>query len=267
MIQNQLLASRHFSAKSPVETAGVYVVLPAWNEAAALPAMLAEFDRVFRLHGRQYHVTVVDDGSTDETAEIAKQASFEYPLSLIQHPRNLGLAAAMRTGLTAAAKIAGERDVILTMDADNTHPIGLAPRMLTMISEGHDIVVASRFRPGARVVGVTWFRRFTARMASVLFRIVFPIKGIRDYTCGYRAYRASAIRAALDVYGDKLISEQGFSCMVDLLLKIGRLDGICGEAPMILRYDLKEGDSKMPVGKTIFATLKLAAKRRVGILD
>ena len=55
--------------------------------------------------------------------------------------------------------------------------------------------------------------------------------------------------------------------MVDILLKLSRLNLICGEAPMILRYDNKVGGSKMPVGKTIFATLRLAAKRRMGVLD
>ncbi len=264
MIQNQLMANRSLTTKTAAEAADVYVVLPAWNEAAALPVMLAEFDRIFRQQGRQYHVTIVDDGSTDATAEIAERASSQYPVNLIRHPRNLGLAAAMRTGLTAAAKIAGEWDVILTMDSDNTHPIGLAPRMLNMIREGHDVVVASRFRAGSRVVGVSWFRRLTARVASLLFRIVFPIRGIRDYTCGYRAYRASAVRQALQVYGDSFISEQGFSCMVDILLKLGRLGLLCGEAPMILRYDLKDGDSKMPVGKTIFATLRLSGQEKGG---
>ena len=55
--------------------------------------------------------------------------------------------------------------------------------------------------------------------------------------------------------------------MVDLLLKLGRLNLIFGEAPMILRYDQKDGLSKMPVGSTIFATLKLAARRRMGHVD
>jgi dolichol-phosphate mannosyltransferase len=63
------------------------------------------------------------------------------------------------------------------------------------------------------------------------------------------------------IYKDKFISERGFSCMVDILLKLRRLDPICTEVPMILRYDLKKGKSKMDVWKTVRDTLELIVKR------
>ena len=65
----------------------------------------------------------------------------------------------------------------------------------------------------------------------------------------------------MGIYKEKFISEKGFSCMVDILLKLRRLDPICAEVPMILRYDLKKGKSKMDIGKTIVETLKLIFKR------
>ena len=91
-----------------------------------------------------------------------------------------------------------------------------------------------------------------------------PLPGIRDYTCGYRAYKYEPLRETIDFYGDEFVSEQGFSCMVDVLLKMRRFKFAMGEVPLILRYDLKEGESKMPVGNTIVKTLKLFLHRRFG---
>lgn len=114
---------------------------------------------------------------------------------------NLGLGATIRDGLVAAAESAGDRDIIVTMDADDTHAPGLILRMVRMISEGHDVVIASRYRPGSRSVGVPFFRQALSYCGSWLFRIVFPIRGVKDFTCGYRAYRARVVRDALARYG------------------------------------------------------------------
>jgi dolichol-phosphate mannosyltransferase len=94
--------------------------------------------------------------------------------------------------------------------------------------------------------------------------MMFPIRGVRDYTCGYRAYRADALRA-VDKFGDALISETGFSCMADLLLKLRKLPLKMSGVPLELRYDRRGTDSKMRVLRTIRQTLMLLLRRRLGI--
>jgi len=97
-------------------------------------------------------------------------------------------------------------------------------------------------------------------------RAVFPIQGVRDYTCGFRAYRASILQAAFARYSEQLISQKGFSCMVDILLKLRTLepDPIMGEVPLVLRYDLKHGMSKMRAARTIVDTLVLMGRNLRG---
>jgi dolichol-phosphate mannosyltransferase len=112
------------------------------------------------------------------------------------------------------------------------------------------------------VYGLSLHRRIVSRVASWLMRIVFPTPGVTDYTCGYRAYRAEALQQAYAAYGDNLVSQDGFQCMVDVLLKLRRLPLIFGEVPMILRYDLKRGSSKMRLAKTAVNTLRLLFVRR-----
>jgi dolichol-phosphate mannosyltransferase len=107
-------------------------------------------------------------------------------------------------------------------------------------------------------------RRFASRAASLLMRALFPTPGVSDYTCGYRAYRAEALQQAYGQYGDTLVDQDGFQCMVDILLKLRKLPLIFGEVPLILRYDLKRGQSKMRMMKTSVNTLALLWRRKLG---
>jgi len=241
----------------------VVVVLPAYNEAANLGPLLDGIATNLAEEGLPYETVVVDDGSSDGTARVAEWYAARMPLHLLRHPVNQGLGPTMRDGLRAALAQCGENDVVVAMDADNSHLPGLIGSMVRAVREGNDVVIASRYRPGARVLGVPLFRRVLSRAAGWLFRLVFPIAGVKDYTCGYRAYRAGVLRQAFQCYGDGLLSEAGFQCTVDLLLKLARAGAICCEVPMVLRYDQKQGESKMRVGRTVWKTLALMLRRRL----
>ena len=246
-----------------VRQAEVVFMLPAYNEAEALGPLLESIHRSMTLARLSYSVLVVDDGSADDTALIASQASFSMPVVLVEHETNQGLAAALRTGIRQAVSQCRAGDVIVIMDADNTQPPGLVDRMVRLVREGHDVVIGSRFCSGARVIGVPLHRQALSLCARGLFRLVLPIKGVRDYTCGFRAYRAELLKRAIADYGDNFVSEKGFSCMVDVLLKLRKYRPVIGEEPMILRYDHKGGASKMAVMRTVWQTLRLICRRRL----
>nr|WP_044302544.1 glycosyltransferase [Rhodopirellula sallentina] len=243
--------------------AKVILALPAYNEQEALPELLERVGEAFADSGLPYEVVIVDDGSKDDTAKIASQMSFQMPVHLVKHDVNQGLGVTIRDGLKEAVDRAGERDIIITMDADNTHPPGLINRMVQSVHEGCDCVIASRFQNGARVVGVPIERHFLSIGARALFTLLFPTRGVRDYTSGYRAYRASAIRDGFAKYGDDFVGETGFSCMADVLLKLRKMGCVFGEVPLRLRYDQKGGASKMQVFRTIWLTLKMLGRHRV----
>lgn len=242
----------------------IIVVLPAYNEEANIGSLLRNIFESLTEDNQGFSIIVVDDGSSDGTGRILEECSHEFPILVERHEHNQGLGAALRDGLRRAADMAGERDIIITMDADESHTPGLMIRMIRMIREGYDVVIASRYQRGSRIYGLSLRRKIVSWLASKLMRAVFPTPGVSDYTCSYRAYRAVALKQAYLQFGDDLVDQDGFQCMVDILLKLRRLPLIFGEVPMILRYDLKRGQSKMRLWHTGKRTLHLLWKRRLG---
>jgi dolichol-phosphate mannosyltransferase len=251
------------SRKATRASGRVCVILPAYNEEQNLELLLQRIRVALDPLDYSYEVVVVNDGSKDGTAEIARRLSESMPIQLENHQQNQGLGGTLRTGFLAALKHADPNDVLVCMDADNTQPPESIPQMVEMIRNGYDLVVASRFRRGAQVIGLSPMRRMMSLGARCVFSVFHPIRGIRDYTCGFRAYRAEILKRGLEQFGDEFFSEKGFSSMADILLKLRRQPLVAGEIPLVLRYDQKSGASKMKVLGTVWATLMLVARRRL----
>jgi len=240
----------------------IIVVLPAYNEAAGLPALLDRFKAALGATNQSWEIVAVNDGSTDATGEVLDRAKQELPIVRVDHERNQGLGPALKTGLRRALKEAeSPEDVIVCMDADNTHDPQYIPAMAEKIAAGAEMVICSRFRPGSRQVGVPLFRRVLSLGARTLFALFLHLPGVRDYTCGYRAYRAGLMLKGFEHYGDRLIERSGFACTDELLVHLAPLARGIEEIPFVLRYDQKRGRSKLPLMRTIAATFRLLLRR------
>jgi dolichol-phosphate mannosyltransferase len=244
----------------------LWLALPAYNEENALPSLLERcLDVRVALQQKEIElgILVVDDGSSDSTVSRARGFADHLHLEVVPHGRNRGLGAALRTGLMAALQRAGSGDMIATMDADNTHDPALLPAMADhMERNSTDVVIASRYVRGGEEVGLSPLRKILSRGASFLLSMTVPVHGARDYTCGFRLYRASTLARAAALWGEDLVEESGFTCMAEVLLKLGRGGARVSEWPLILRYDRKEGASKMKVLRTIVRYFGMAMKIR-----
>lgn len=245
----------------PGDRPKVTIVLPAYNEERDLPELLPRIRAALEAR-TDYRILVVDDGSHDATAEIVTAFARTMPVTLIQHPVNQGLGAAIRTGLKAAAELDG---VVVTLDADNSQGPELIPEMLERIGLGVDVVIASRFQPGAAEVGVPRHRVMLSHGASLFLRTLIGYPGVRDYSCGFRAYRVETLRQLIDAYGDNFLREKGFACMVELLVNLRRIRANIVEVPLVLRYDLKEGASKMRIMRTFRRYLVVVARGELAL--
>ncbi|QMS89122.1 glycosyltransferase family 2 protein [Nostoc edaphicum CCNP1411] len=241
----------------------LFVLLPAYNEQASIRPLFKRFQTLQQISKMEIKLILVDDGSSDATAETAleESESLGILLKLVQHPKNAGLGQAIKTGFMTFLEISKEGDFLAAMDCDNTQPPELLIKMYdTMIAGSYDIAIASRYRKGSKVIGLSRFREIMSYGASWLFRIAARVPGVRDYTCGYRLYNRNFVSKLDMYYGENLFTESGFACMIDLLLKAKVLKPKIAEIPMVLRYDQKPTASKMKILKTITRTLKLLFK-------
>ena len=116
--------------------ARVVVVLPAYNEAAVLGLLLQRLDEAMREDDTDYEIIVVDDGSTDATVRIVQDYMPYVRLRLERHDVNRGLGTTIRDGLKAAVSVTTDQDIIVVMDADNTHTPGLIRTMCASFGKG-----------------------------------------------------------------------------------------------------------------------------------
>jgi Glycosyl transferase family 2 len=167
------------------------VVLPAYNEGAALPHVLAELGEYL---DRSYEVLVVDDGSTDDTAEVAER----FPVRLIKHKSNRGKGVAIRTGIAEAQ---GENVVI--MDADATYPVPAIKEMVELLDENDLVRGIRESEPESMPV----VNRFGNWLFNKLLAISHGLEGADQLTGLYAIRRSEAVRLGTEARGFDIETE------------------------------------------------------------
>jgi dolichol-phosphate mannosyltransferase len=240
----------------------IYVVLPAYNEEDALEPLCEKIDREMRAFGADYEIVVVDDGSVDRTSEILRSLATRYPMQVITHRRNRGLGEAIRDAFEYVADVGTRHDILVRMDCDDTHDPKYIPAMVQKLKDGFEVVTASRYAPGGGQIGVDGYRRFISRAANTLMKTVFPIRGVWEYTCGFRAYRVAFLKDAIDIFGNRFIDLKGmgFTGTVEKIIKAKMMGARVGETGFVLRYDQKLSQSKVVTSLTTLGYLVLIAK-------
>ncbi len=240
----------------------IYVLLPAYNEEDALEPLAAKINRVMRELDADYEMVVVNDGSRDRTAAILQELSGQYPMHVITHRINRGLGETARDGFEYIAETGQRGDIMVRMDCDDTHDPRYIIPMVAKLRDGCEVVCASRYAPGGATVGLDWYRRTISRCANLLMKVVFPIRGVWEYTAGFRAYRVALIQDAIDIYGNAFIDLKGmgFTGTVEKLIKCRQIGARIGQTGYVLRYDQKLSTSKVVTSLTTIGYLTLIAK-------
>jgi dolichol-phosphate mannosyltransferase len=225
----------------------IIVLLPAYNEEASLPVLMPKIKEVMEGNNLEYLVIVGNDGSSDGTLKLLEKYEQIMPVEFINHRINRGLGETSRDLFERAAEVSSTGDFIVRLDCDDTHEPKFIPNIVEKLKEGYDVVIASRFQAGGGQEGVNGYRAFISRSANLFMKIFFPIPGLWEYSCGFRGYRAEAIKQAIDFYGNQFIQLKGlgFTCTLEKLVKLRILNARFGEIPFVLRYDQKQSDSKM----------------------
>jgi len=168
------------------------VIIPAFNEAARLPATLRQVLEFFGRPGgpASFEVVVVDDASQDRTSEVVKKCDCPRGrLRLVRNGRNRGKGASVRRGMAAAR---GER--LLFTDADLSTPITEYSRLAAALDAGADIAIGSRAVPGAKVLTPQPVYRTCMGKTFNLFVQLISVPGIHDSQCGFKLFTRQAAR-------------------------------------------------------------------------
>lgn len=167
------------------------VIVPVYNEEAGVQAFVEAVGGVLRKLDVRCRLIVVDDGSRDASAGALARLATTWPeLLVVTHPVNRGYGAALRTGVRQAARMGFT--YALFMDSDRTNHPDDIPRFLAMMRQGHDVIKATRYRHGGRVVGVPRLRVWISRAGNVVARALFRLP-VSDCTNGFRAVRVSLL--------------------------------------------------------------------------
>jgi dolichol-phosphate mannosyltransferase len=179
---------------------------------------------------------------------------------VLDHQGNKGLGEALNTGINYVLLQEYAR-YLCVMDGDMTqHPVFVHSMVMKLEEEKLDCVIASRYRHGSRIEGLSFFRRFLSFGARALYTYKLRVPGVRDYTCGYRLYSVEALRHLQALHGKSILKERSFACMLELLIYLHKEGCRLGEVPFVLKYQMKHGHSKMRVLKTIGRSLKVLRK-------
>ncbi|MCB0345771.1 MAG: glycosyltransferase family 2 protein [Bdellovibrionales bacterium] len=225
-------------------------VIPAYNEADNIGKCIELLDNI-QTPAEVLQIIVVDDGSVDGTASIAESCAGQHPVRVVKHETNYGVGQAFRTGFAAALELAEDEDIIATIEADNTGDFDILPEMVRQIQNGADLALASCYAAGGKIVDSTPLRLILSKTANLLLRIFYPTLRVHTFSSFYRVYRASLLKAALARHGEHFIEQDGFECMVEVLIKLSRMTENIVEVPMTLQAGERIGRSKMRICKTI----------------
>jgi dolichol-phosphate mannosyltransferase len=235
------------------------LVLPCYNEEPNVRALESRLRPVLDGLAARYddiEVVLVDDGSRDGTwaamQELSASSRGTVRFRAEKHPTNLGLGAAMRTGMTAATG-----DVIVTTDSDATYRFEEIPALLDALTPEIDLVTASPYHPRGAVDNVPAYRLFFSRGASFLYRLLVQWN-LYTWTALFRAYRAPVVRAVP-------FASTGFLAGTEILVNAIGAGYRAAEYPTVL-HSRVHGVSKAKIARTVRAHLGFQAsvlKRRL----
>ncbi len=220
----------------------IAVVIPAYNEACAIAQVLAE------LKSFGYALIVVDDGSTDQTAKLARLAGAQ----VLSHPFNLGQGAALATGLAYALQ--EDYQVVVTFDADGQHQASDLPQLLApILAHQVEVVLGSRYL--GQAINQPLARKIVQRLAVLFTRLTCGLK-ITDTHNGLRAFSAAAIKKMQ-------LTENGMAHASEILEQLAKLKLSYCECPVRIRYtpySLHKGQNNLAafkiLGDLIWRSLK-----------
>ncbi len=225
----------------------IYFLIPSYNDSQNFELLLS---RIFKSVKSEKKIIIVDDGSTDQTKAIIKRLSKKYPVLRIGYEKNKGPGYAFKYGFNYLIPKLKSNDSVVTLEADNSSDYKILRNMILRL-KNYDVILSSPFADGGFFLGISHSRKILSTISNFLDKFIFRVKNVRTYSSFYRVYRGSILKKFKILYKDNFITEDGFSAVVEIVIKLNKINAKLAEVPAIVDWRNRHGKSKMKVGKTI----------------
>ena len=212
-----------------------------------------------------FEVIICLDGSSDKSFDIINNfTGFKAKILPFKDQRGLGLA--YKRLFLEVVKNSDPKDYIVSLDADNTHN---TEQISTMIKEAKnhdlDVVVASRFCSKSVIESFPFYRKIISKSTAKLLQIIYAVKNhnqdlLKDYTSGYRLYKAQILQKLFKKKGLEFITEPEFTYTCELLIKLYHLKAKISEIAISYDYGKKFGQRKLRIMRNLWRLIILLIK-------
>lgn len=233
------------------------IIIPAYNEARRLPTTLPQVITFVEAQDVPLDILVVDNGSTDRTAEIAREFAAQHPCVTVLSQPTRGKGAAVRKGM-----LEGRGEYLFICDADLAMPIEELGKFLPSTLGEYDIAIASREAPGAVRYDEPWYRHLMGRVFNLAVRLL-AVPGIQDTQCGFKSFRRDVARDLIAVQ-----TLDGWAFDVELLHVAGRRGYRIVEVPIHWYYGANSRISPFRDSwNMLWDVLRIRRNGRAGLYD
>jgi dolichol-phosphate mannosyltransferase len=216
------------------------VVIPTYNEAESIGEILAG------LKPLDCDVLVIDDGSPDGTAQIARALGIE----VIERAGKQGLGSAYRAGFSIALE--SGYTYVIQMDADGSHQIADLEKMMEWIGNA-DLLIGSRWVNDGAIANWSRFREYLSKSANTYANLLLSL-GVKDTTSGFRIYTAALLKK-MEL---STIRSEGYCFQIEMTRRAISRGGSVAEIPITF-IERAHGVSKMSLGIALEAVLRITA--------
>ena len=221
----------------------IYVCIPSHDEGPTVGLVLWKTRQVFSDTGREYQLLVVDDASTDRTAETLEPYAKVLPLTILRHKKREGYAASIEALLQLALERSDRprRDCAVMMQADFSHLPQFIPELVKRIDSGADLVVGEATLEGAPSRGYLMLRRWAPALLGTGARV----PGLRDVVSGFMAVRLSCLRLAFKDAPEGLFHSEGWAANAELIRRLATHARRIEAVPVVERLNLRQRPSRV----------------------
>ncbi len=227
----------------------IYVLAPSYNDAQNLPKLIKNVSN--KLQNQKHKIIIINDGSSDNIKWVIQKLKSFYNVVLIGYTTNQGPGFAFKFGFNYLIKSIKPEDIIVTIEADNSCDISILNKMIGSVDETYDLILSSPYAKGGNFKGLSLERKILSNISNILDSLIFRIKTVKTYSSFYRVYKGSLLIKGYERYKSSLITDAGFSGVVELLLKLSACGAKICEIPATLNWEKRKGKSKMKIFRTV----------------